>query len=79
MKWFVILLALCASHTVNAAPRKAPPISCEYVRRGVGAPCFLIRAYSYIYEGYTPDQKRQARRCLTPQERAAIQACFKGL
>ena len=76
------LIALCVSHTADAAPRRAlksPPISCEYVRRGIGAPCFLIRAYSYIYEAYTPDQKRQAQRCLTPIERAVIQACFREL
>jgi outer membrane biosynthesis protein TonB len=60
---------------VQEAP-KPEPLSCADVRRGVGMPCFLIRANSHHYERLSPAQKRQADSCLSASERAAIKACF---
>lgn len=52
-------------------------ISCDDARRGVGLPCNIIRSYSYIYEAYTPAQKRHVQSCLTPAEREEIAICFR--
>lgn len=58
-------------------PAVGERISCADARRGVGLPCFLIRANAHVYEAYTPEQKRQAQACLTREEQEAIIACFR--
>ena len=52
------------------------PITCAQARRGVGMPCFMIRANAWQYKQLSPAQKRHADNCLSAQEREAIKACF---